>query len=372
MPSRNRQRTPHLCFDRILTDAQRLEAARRAVSENPANIPMLTSLPVVNRAAVDPQELALETRTLWKPGRMLRVRFLDGDPVVQSKVVEAARTWEQYANIKFSFGGDPQAEIRIAFQPDAGSWSYLGTDALGIPADKATMNLGWLTPTTPNEEYSRVVLHEFGHALGCIHEHQHPTNGIPWNKPAVYRVYAGPPNYWDKNKVDFNLFRKYTVDQTQYSEFDRHSIMLYSIPKELTDGIFEVGSNWALSDLDRQYIGAVYPFDLTPVTELVLEGAPFEAGIGVHGEEDLYRFSIAQAGVHTIETSGRTDVQLGLYGPDNRQLQIGFDDDSGKGLNARLSLELQPGVYYARVRHYRPRGLGKYALQVYAGSPKTA
>jgi hypothetical protein len=38
------------------------------------------------------------------------------------------------------------------------------------------------------------VIHEFGHALGLIHEHQNPSGGIQWNKPVVCRYYEGPPN----------------------------------------------------------------------------------------------------------------------------------------------------------------------------------
>ena len=37
------------------------------------------------------------------------------------------------------------------------------------------MNYGWLEPDTSTREYQRVVRHEFGHALGMIHEHQNPA-----------------------------------------------------------------------------------------------------------------------------------------------------------------------------------------------------
>ncbi|MEZ4614045.1 MAG: hypothetical protein R2867_00825 [Caldilineaceae bacterium] len=109
-----------------------------------------------------PVALAALTGKLWSPGRTLRVRFLDGEAAIWQRVEPFAHQWSDYANIKFAFGNDPDAEIRISFlQP--GSWSYIGTDALSIPKDQPTMNFGWLKQATPNDEYSCVVTHEFGH-----------------------------------------------------------------------------------------------------------------------------------------------------------------------------------------------------------------
>jgi hypothetical protein len=354
-----------ICYDRVLDEDQKVDAALRAIEENPANVPILPEAPGGEEEV--PLEMALETRTLWKPGRTLRVRFLDGVPSVQEKVKKYASEWGQYANINLVFGNDPDAEIRISFSADTGSWSYLGTDALTIPRDRPTMNFGWLKINTPDDEYSRVVLHEFGHALGCIHEHQHPQVAIPWNKPAVYRRYAGSPNFWTRQQVDRNLFQHYSEQQTQFSEFDTQSIMLYAVPKELTDGVFEVGWNRVLSDTDKAFIGVQYPFDTKTVTELGLGAPTFEAAIGEHGEEDLYRFTVPAAGRYTVETSGYTDVVMGLFGPGSQTHQLAQDDDSGLGRNARIIADLQPGEYFLRLRHYRPTGTGSYGITVKAG-----
>ncbi len=229
---------------------------------------------------------AVITNAKWNPGQTLRVRFLDGDPIVQQKIAAVAQQWSQYANIRLEFGNDPNAEIRISCQP-GGSWSYIGTGALGVDQSKPTMNYGWLTPESSDEDYSSVVLHEFGHALGCIHEHQHPEAGIPWNQDAVYRYYMGPPNNWSKEQVDHNLFELYSRDVTQFSQFDTHSIMHYSVPKELTLNGFEVGWNTHLSETDKAFMAAIYPGAATKRT-IIASGQSLQPGQSLQSPNQLH------------------------------------------------------------------------------------
>lgn len=192
--------------------------------------------------------------------RVLQVRFLDGDPRLHQRIASIASQWSNYAQIRFVFAQSPDAVIRISFTPGA-SWSYLGTDALDptFGPDDPTMNFGWFSPATPNDELQRVVLHEFGHALGMIHEHQSPSAKIPWDREAVYDYYAGPPNYWSREQVDHNIFARYDHEQANASAFDPASIMLYPIPPEFTDGKLTVGWNRTLSATDREFVGKIYP-----------------------------------------------------------------------------------------------------------------
>ena len=57
-----------------------------------------------------------------------------------------------------------------------------------------------------------------------------------------------------------------------------------------------------------------------------------------------------------------------LYGPNNQMTLIAEDDDSGSGNNAKISHHLVVGSYVVQVRHYRPRGTGKYSILVQTGA----
>ena len=242
-----------MCVDKFVPLEFDKQAEQVALNERASNAP--NANPNAN------ERLALITGKMWKNGRTLRVAFLDGTPKMQEKVRKYADVWSEFANINFEFGDDPDAEIRISFKADPGSWSAVGTDALvqdAFPPGEPTMNFGWLREDTDDEEYSRVVTHEFGHALGCIHEHQNPTAGVKWNKPLVYRYYMSTQD-WSKETVDHNLFERYSEDMTQFTEFDRGSIMIYRIPKELTLDGQEYPTNTVLSQKDQEFIAKEYP-----------------------------------------------------------------------------------------------------------------
>src|SRR5262249_47621011 len=149
------------------------------------------------------------------------------------------------------------AEIRIAFSP-GGSWSYMGTDNLTIPAGRPTMNFGWLKETSDDKTYSSVVLHEFGHMLGMGHEHQSPASGIRWNRQRVIDD-CWKTQGWDAAQVQQQIFNRYSQAGTQFTTLDPTSIMMYPFPKEWTlDG---TGTPWntQLSQVDIDFMRRQYP-----------------------------------------------------------------------------------------------------------------
>ena len=300
---------------------------------------------------------------LWMNGSTLRVRFMGGTASEQATAKEQALWWTQFANLKFDFNNAPDAEIRIAFDPNDGAWSYVGTDNRGIPLNQPTMNLGFLDGGTAG--------HEFGHAIGLAHEHQNPAGGIEWNEATVIQSLSGPPNNWNEATIRHNVLNKYTVDQIKGTTFDPSSIMLYFFPGSWVKSGVGTKANDVLSAVDKAFIASAQAYPKTAPTvsdavELKVNAVRrTTAAIGKAGEEDLFRFTVATAGRHIIDTRGPTDVVMKLFGPNSQTNVIAEDDDSGLDTNASITNDLVAGTYYAQVRHYnKASGMGNYTIKV--------
>jgi hypothetical protein len=209
----------------------------------------------------------------WIPGQKIRVKFLEGNDYVKSKVRQYAEVWEEFANVDFEFVESGTAEIRISFTMDKGSWSYHGKDSAFQSmvktangpqfvrnASGASMNFGWFNDNTPEEEFRRTTLHEFGHALGLRHEHQNKNQNIQWNEEAVYAYFAKMG--WSREKTYSQVLARYGSDnEISNGVYDPLSIMHYYYPPELIKGGTKTRSNSVLSAGDKKIIGEMYPFD---------------------------------------------------------------------------------------------------------------
>jgi len=333
-----------VCYDRILPrDLRRFTANAFAAADLHA------------------ARMAVLRAKKWANGSTLRIKFLGGTAAQQNIVRQFAPEWCQYANLHFEFSDAPDAEVRITFDEDLGAWSYIGKDCLDIPRDQPTMNLGW--------QDEGVVLHEFGHAIGLIHEHQNPLGGIHWNRANVIRDLSGPPNNWDLATIEHNMFDTYSRDLINGTELDPKSIMLYAIPSSWTTDGFHSDPNEVLSATDKSYIGNTvnYPSNgNAAITQLtVSEKRAVQATIAQAGQHDLFQFEAAAPGRYVVETEGSTDLVMSLFGPNSQTALITQDDDGGSGQNPRIEATLAPGTYYADVRHYdTAAGTGAFSISV--------
>jgi hypothetical protein len=123
------------------------------------------------------------------------------------------------------------------------------------------MNFGRLTDASPDDDLKRTVLHEFGHAIGLIHEHQNPyaDRPIAWNKAAVKADCSKPPNSWTDKQIEDNIFQHYNRDDVIATDRDPLSIMLYPIPSAWTLDGFSRAMNRELSAEDKRLVRNVYP-----------------------------------------------------------------------------------------------------------------
>ncbi|WP_166223162.1 M12 family metallopeptidase [Pseudomonas atagonensis] len=194
---------------------------------------------------------------LWANGRTLKIAFIDAPEAEhKQKIIDAASRWLPYINLTFDFVDGEQGDIRIATKNNVNS-SILGTDALLIHPDWPTMSLG-VKPD--HEDFEVIVTHEFGHALGAMHEHQHPEANIPWDKPKVYEFYRNREmNPLTPEQVDRNLFIPFDTLAAIYTEYDRKSIMHHPVANALTLGNWENPTNREISKKDKKLMRLLYP-----------------------------------------------------------------------------------------------------------------
>lgn len=164
--------------------------------------------------------------------------------------------------------------------------------------------------------------------------------------------------------MDSNLFAVYSEDSTNHTAFDRTSIMEYAIPDSLTIGSYAIGWNTEFSATDIEFMRRQYPQGAPGVIELAVGGARTSADLSTGGEVDTFHFEIATTGSYIMTTEGPIDTVLTLHGPSDPGAVLAWDDDRGKGLNARIVRKLYQGSYWLTVRHKSPGGIGTYTVGV--------
>ncbi len=294
---------------------QQVEAARTAIAINPSNAPASTAELIPEPKEDDGGEeaamprlerLALRTSKWWgAAGVKLGVSFMDNPPAdLRARILSHANAWSKTANVQFSESS--QGEIRVYRIPGQGYYSYLGPDCLQIPAGQPTLNLDSFTMQTPDSEFYRVVRHEFGHAIGFIHEHMR-RQIVQRIDPAKAIAYFGATQGWTAQEVREQVLTPY--EDTALKETpsaDTLSVMCYSLPGSIMVDGLPVPGGTDIDPSDYSLVATLYPRASTPT--------PTPTPPPVVGPLMTLTFASSVAKGRLVQFVAKTAIPAGSYG----------------------------------------------------------
>lgn len=363
----------HVCVDRR-HDVDPVRSWYEATKERPSN-----TFPVIQRAArsepmeIPYQRLGVFVDKHWEAGQVLPVSFVPGTPrslIVKLMTMANETGWP--GNLKYrDVPVWDQGEIRIAFVPNEGSYSMIGTDCRAVPLHEKTMNLGWINLQTDDREVFRTFVHELGHSRGYPHNQSLPNFNLPLRREYMIQWYMQTQG-WSRQDAEAQ-FEQIAASQLQFSPTnDLESLMQYPIPDQFVTTGHGVPMNFVLSAEDKRFDLQVYPFKESPTDPtgpppstkdkiLVVGAPPVSDSIAARKEVDWWSVKIPDLGTYRFRVEPA--MVLGLFNADKTQL-LTPSTYGPTSQRTDLISYLDSGDYVLGVKHHFASGIGPYRIAV--------
>jgi hypothetical protein len=330
---------------------------------------------------------------LWGPKQTVTWGFVmrPPDSRIGAACEQAVEQWQTITGLTFSRQASAtNAQIRVSFQDRVGHYSLIGTDS-AVPSfspNRSRQRESLNIDPGNAAEYLRVALHEFGHAIGMVHEHQH-SRSIQWDRNKVI-THFWLTQGWDAAKTQFNVIDR--VNGPEYELTDRRdpkSIMHYWFPRSLhTSSDVPETPNDRISEDDEAFVRRMYEnlkdggngpgegpskIPLESAVELPVGSQGLTSEIRQAGDVRLFKFTIASEDDYSVETFEREKsipIRVRLYGSvssasDLEKDPLASDAFGGEGLlNARIRLNLKKGVYYVTAQHFHKTASSTGAFKI--------
>lgn len=203
----------------------------------------------------------------WPQNSTVTIGFIGTTPEQEELIKKGFSKFTPYINLTFKYVAGADADIRVGPNDGTGEngSSYVGTDARKAPAGKPTLFINF---NRKPDEIVATAAHEGLHAIGVLHEHQHPDRTIEFDKTELLKRATGlkDPEKTLKNWVLDTVKRQ--KNGPIFTEYDQKSIMHYTFTSKELKGAPEIEKNNELSSGDIELINKkMYPLPPHPSRE---------------------------------------------------------------------------------------------------------
>lgn len=274
VPHSNRRRTALLlalsAFESVLAhDQPRPEDPsmqfERMIVEGLANIERQRGTAILMQETVEAARSIFNVASIWTSKSTLSVCFWNGDSNTRALVEQAGSKWNGASRISLSFrnksgvfktcsnrddsdirvsldGSDPNVAYELG-QDRYGNWSLIGRQSTFVPANRplgtryeVTMNIAFAVISARIGDIAGLnftVSHEFGHALGLLHEFQAATCKDWIDIKSLARDQG-----WNSTDAALNLYplpdvpARYKQDFGAVGAYDVLSVMQYNFAQK--------------------------------------------------------------------------------------------------------------------------------------------